>query len=874
MDQDSIVLDVSKGDFDDHLPRQERWQRQAESTLRRALEESAVSAKRYKQSRMLRPFIQAIHDAIFVAAPRGAGKTIFLRNAKNIWADARASKPDLPSLHFCPEIDPTLLVNKDNFANVVIAHLYNEVECKLRHNNNQSVSESDHFYQALSVLADALGHSEFTSDELTGIDRIVSYRSGIQLESHFHAFVEQCIKILNVDAIILPIDDVDMALGRAFEVLDVVRRLLGCPYIIPLVSGHKALYQPIVHEHFLYGGDQNKRRELLTSDDAGDLADAYLTKLFPLHLRVNLLSLEDITHQLFVRESGIVEDLPISKYYETLGQALSPLVNGEEKSREWPHPQTARQVAQLCQHFPPKLLANIDGKKNRDFWYTYQTLAEARHHGAAFLTAQAEQNILSMRTTEVPTYPFKELAVFNVLKQGMPNAGEWKGKNFFAETKQAIKALKVTVPIEESLSHIVQVLSERPFVKRSMPPLELHISRLSIYKFEEKLKGERSNFPGAVILLGIYSHHAYYGTSLRTVPQIFFGRGFELLATSLLLGKAPSAQSKDGRIIYWRSFIRKLVSDAPFHSAYSIAPTKTIEDEGDDSDVTTPANASETDSVSQWDTGAVELYQINQLANRIAEWEEAYAQVLELAQEDGLINLLSCVFNKTFTQLHLMRVNSGKIFGNDYFTDVVKRFEYILINAFATFINPIKVVQQNIATTQNLQSIRNPTEYASRDPSFRTNVVSFAGHRPDNPIVRSSWVEISEDSKSAKEEDIYSKQRDLLRAIWAHPLFDLAKGTPAIRIGQSPANPTDGMSSRKTLEAVRPIRDQLRKMMPKKEETLMQMPLTEAQRLVRKMRDVCEEGDVDIDDVVKYFAPTGKRMYQALVKISKPILKK
>lgn len=57
------------------------------------------------------------------------------------------------------------------------------------------------------------------------------------MERLFHEFVVSCIDILSVDAIAIIIDDVDMALGRAYEVLEVVRKLLLCPLIIPIVSG-------------------------------------------------------------------------------------------------------------------------------------------------------------------------------------------------------------------------------------------------------------------------------------------------------------------------------------------------------------------------------------------------------------------------------------------------------------------------------------------------------------------------------------------------------------------------------------------------------------------------------------------------------------
>lgn len=857
MSTDSIILNVKKGDFDHQLPKEERWQRQAESSLIKALTNTAESAKTYRAKRREdKDYLQALHDAIFVAAPRGSGKTIFLRNAQDVWQEFKKTDSKAPKLHFCREIDPTLLVNKDNFANVVIAHFYNEVERKSQQSaDKRSLEKADQFYQSLSQLADALGQSEYRGDEMSGIDRIVSYRSGIQLERYFHDFVEHCIEILGVDAIVLPIDDVDMALGRAFEVLDVVRRLLACPFVIPLVSGDRELFQPIIKEHFIYGGGANKQRALLSKAEALSLTDAYLTKLFPISLRVSLQPLSELKPRLNVKEKEKEEEgsasLSAKEYFTLLESLICPFVNGQEKSKDWPEPENPREMGQLCAHFPPSRLRQVATAKDDAFWYAYQCLAEARHHGSAYLIAKAEQSLIAMRRAQTIEFPIRELELFNVLKQARATPTEWKEKDYFGETMIALNALLEKPTTDSFWSGFLVALQTRKYVLRSMPPIDLYIPQLVVVQAEVKL-ANRSDDPSerqrAGLLLDIYTHHAYYGTAQNTTAQIFFGRGFEILATSLLLAeKDKDTGTRETREKCWSIFLQTVLTTPPHHSMHAIAPTKTqIEDDGSadyDDDTSTAAQN--------------RISQCNYFAGKIVNWEIEFWDILKKAQGKGLTTLLICVFNKVFTQLYMMRRIARKNLEDDCLTHIAKRFEYILINAFAVFLNPGSVVLQNIALTGIIETIQNPVKFRSADPSFRNNVHPYIDERPDNPLNRSSWKPLLVEEENAL----------LLRAIWAHPLFDLNKGTPIIKIGvaKSSSDATGRAKNTKKSKLIDVVRVELAGMIPNTTACAL-LSQEEATKKLAELVDACREKGFDPDELFKYGAGPGSGSYSALKK--------
>lgn len=833
-----IELKIGSGQFGQVEHQSDWWQLQAMQKLIESLKVTGQFAQKYRITRKeRRNYLQAVHDAIFVSAPRGAGKTVFLRSACKIW---EASKNTDVRLYFCPEVDPTLLVDNDNFANVVTAHLFNQIDCVLR--QEPSNEKKSAFYSALERLGGALGNAEHADDDAAGIDRIINYRSGIQLESYFHTYVEACIDILGVDAIVLPIDDVDMALDRAFEVLDVVRRLLGCPYIIPMVSGDKALFEPIIVDHFLHGGSHKNSRQLLRASDARNLTDAYLTKLFPVQFRVGLAPLAELIADMRIVEEDHKHQISVVEYFEQLEAQACPFVNGEEKSRSWPYPVTAREMAQLCDLFPPGFLRSVSANK-KDFWFRYQSLAEAKYHSSAYLTALGERHIVGPRVSG-RAFRLSELEAFNPVMQARPERGEWNEKPYFAELDAAIASLRLSPPIEQSQRHFIRVFHDRQFILRSMPPLEFFTDRLKIPKFRAQLRtcGLAS---GQRFFFDVYCHHAVYGTSRRTSAQIFFGRAFEILAQSLLLAN-PLSRTKDGRIGYWDGQLSRIIAAPPFFSVYSLAPTKTLDDE---SDVGSEEDGDDEEE-GRVTVGTYEAQRSRQaFARKICEWELRYQDILIEAQRAGLMNLLSCVFNKTFTQLHLMRTKATAIFVDDKLTDVMRRFEYVLINAFASFLNPV-VVLQNTAHTPNLDLLRNPVEFGRKDPSFRENVVRYIGNR---------------DAHDNAKGDLDSQQ-ELLRAIWQHPLFSLADGDPLLDL-QDPGGKSDKVGTKAQTSAKVAVRlspaAQLRLVMPSNRKAAIALPQAEAKRIIKVMEDICRELGTSLIEVYAGRV-NGKALYQAV----------
>ncbi len=738
----SLILDLSAQDYQEVYSQKDNlWQTQAYEDLCLYLNRIGSQSKSYaiEFGKSTKPM--HAHDTVFVSGGRGSGKTVFLKNIRGYWEEQELD--DKPTIYFAPIIDPTLLVDHDNFSNVIVATLYNMVEEEL---GKRDISErkKNEFFLKLKKLSGALGNKADYEDR-HGLDLVIKYTSGIQVERLFHEFVVSCIDILSVDAIAIIIDDVDMALGRAYEVLEVVRKLLLCPLIIPIVSGDESLYQHMVKLEFLEdtliknANSEKGNSDLKRFHDDGvllseSLMSAYLTKVFPQQYRISLEPIDRIQNKVIINEPSClalpyVSDKSNDSYLNRFTSMFFPMVNGEERSADFPSVDNARELTQLVRTLAPSKLS--DPKQLCQFHFeVLRVWAQSKANGAAYTYAIAAKEILD--STEV--LPLSSLLPFNPKKQALQYL-PWASKNFLEEQKKYLDKTSTSAKsygvdtneflLEDSLAGNVL---------RSMPPLEMHMMSMIVPRKTMQSDG----LDGSELSL-IYTYKDYYGVQGNQAHKVFFSRAFELLGTSILM----VADGKHIAATDFEKLLRELLSRAPFYSIHAMNPTKYIRDgaEGDESEASQDASDKDDQLIAE-------------LAVKLESWSSNYAPRLESVVAVSLLPLLSAVFNKVFSQLNLVRLEK-KNFKNEHVTDFVKRFEYILVNAFATFLKDGMVYKANIAMTKNSELFRESTEFISREHVFTRNVKELVSLK---------------DKKATVEGDGRSL---VLEAVWNHPIFSV-----------------------------------------------------------------------------------------------------
>ncbi|MEQ6969238.1 antiviral RADAR system adenosine triphosphatase RdrA [Pectobacterium polaris] len=749
-----IILNLDSPEYQDDFSSFEEgseqnglWQQDANKSLVKFLNKMGEEAKRYKSIHVGKDVISekfsSYHHAIFISGERGTGKTVFLRNAKDVWNRQAARLANAPNLHFIDVIDPTLLNINDRFSEVIIATVYASVDKALKRPDiNQD--RKDNFYSSLKKLSGALGlPSEF--DDFRGIDRIQKYRSGIHIEHYFHQFLIASVELLNCDALVLPIDDVDMKIDHAFGVLDDIRCLLSCPLILPLVSGDGDLYRHITTMRFEESLAKNKDTSNFIEGKvvAERLSNAYLTKVFPNHVRLPLVPINQLLSKLKIKyknnKNESSEDVTYNEYENKIKAVFYSLCNGQERSTDWPRPENAREITQFTRLITPVMLKEYNEDKEQ-LWRSFSIWAEEKQDGAALTNAESFLMINSMQNSD--ELDLKKVIAFNPLMQ--KGRYRWAMKDYYSQQLQCITDLNAHKTNEEILNTVFSDGENN--IARSLPPLEFIMEQMYVRKgVAERGRG------GNRALIAIYTHHDYYSRQQNRRYHIFFSRAFELLFWSLLAVTDNLLIVTDKKEDFKNQF-KKMLLRTPFYSIFSLNPTKIIDELGEDG-----GDDKEEDSV------PIEYSdEIDSIIDDIYQW--SINNKISSLNGKNLIPLISAVFNKVFTQLKVLRESILQYkdnFKNEHLSDLAKRFEYIFINALASFVREGIVVKTNVATGARSSSVRSYAKLTQTDRTLSRNI-----------------SDILSISSEVDDEIITLTKSDytiLLKVMWCHPLFKLVK---------------------------------------------------------------------------------------------------
>ncbi|GAA4649842.1 hypothetical protein GCM10023116_21230 [Kistimonas scapharcae] len=378
----------------------------------------------------------------------------------------------------------------------------------------------------------------------------------------------------------MPIDDVDMGLDKAFDVLDVVRRLLSCPYIIPLVSGDIGLYEHITNLHFeakTFPGDKKSSLQSKGVVLAERLTDSYLTKILPAHLRLPLKPVDELLPNIKIDECSGGELCSFFDYQKLIETQFSAWGNGQEKSTHWPKPDNSRELVQLVSSLPPSMLKVTDvGNtfKKQELWRIYQRWAEQQHDGVAYSNAYTVLQLARLNGTG-KELDFSKLLAFSPVLQS-EHSFDKKSKDFLQEQISLLAVFpnkssgKPRSDIEANKSFLRGCFGENARVMRSMPPLEFYTSSMSVQSKHKDVDP---------LFRSLYTHKDYYGIQDNQIAKVFFSRAFEILATSLLvLSNEIELTTEDE----WRSYLSALEKRTPFYSIHAINPSKAMENELDE----------------------------------------------------------------------------------------------------------------------------------------------------------------------------------------------------------------------------------------------------------------------------------------------------
>lgn len=287
---------------------------------------------------------QRVHNAVLLDGERGVGKTTVLVNLQQFLTKTELEVAQ--QVLILKPVDPTLLEDGDSlFLNVVVAAVLSDERVKkARERSDYAV---DTLSRAVLRLGEALENRQTLQRDI-GLDRLRAFVGSQELTRRVHEFFEATLKLIDAKLLVLPIDDVDTSLGRAFENLEVVRRYLGTPLVLAVVCGDVDLYADLVWRDFYQrmqpgscGSETAQGVELLglkpAVNKSKELSQEYLRKLFPAQLRCKMpgLDMHLANADIVLRHTSVnigTPPLSLPLFHAWLTALLRGPVNGIENS--------------------------------------------------------------------------------------------------------------------------------------------------------------------------------------------------------------------------------------------------------------------------------------------------------------------------------------------------------------------------------------------------------------------------------------------------------------------------------------------------------------------------------------------------------------
>ncbi|HDZ8895774.1 TPA: hypothetical protein RUX41_002116 [Aeromonas dhakensis] len=330
------------------------------------------------------------HNAISIDGERGTGKTAVLVNLKS-YLDQEKHKHILNKVHILDPVDPTLLENGESlFLHIIVAAVLHDKDVKEQQRNKPDKARS--LNQTLEKLAQSLESVE-TQQDRYGMDKVRAMFSNKQLADCVQDFFREVLGLLGKQLLILPIDDVDTSLNRAFENLEIVRRYLATPYVLPIVCGDRKLYNDVTWRDFhgrLTKDSSYRRTEAY--ERAVELAVEYQRKILPFPRRLTMPEVSSYWQwgavggeaaDTRITLGNANDAMPLANFISWLDIFLTGPVNGSEGSRPPLPIPSMRALSQLIRHcheliseLPPEIRTAKDELKVRISWQMPPKLQE------------------------------------------------------------------------------------------------------------------------------------------------------------------------------------------------------------------------------------------------------------------------------------------------------------------------------------------------------------------------------------------------------------------------------------------------------------------------------------------------------------------
>lgn len=233
-----------------------------------------------------------LNNIIAFCGERGQGKTSAMLSYADILSESKNNQ-------YCimKTIDPTSLEKNDNILMMILSAIFNEF--KKKWGNLESLHNNINIDKILELFQKAHHHisaikcvsnKELNNDFDETMENLSKYGDSMDLKSSFEELITEFMHNYgNKDGyFVIPIDDTDLNIERAFEIVEDIRKYLVIPNVIILMATKFEQLKIAVEQHFRQSYKTMLKANRVSDIEISQMASKYLDKLIPETRRINV----------------------------------------------------------------------------------------------------------------------------------------------------------------------------------------------------------------------------------------------------------------------------------------------------------------------------------------------------------------------------------------------------------------------------------------------------------------------------------------------------------------------------------------------------------------------------------------------------------
>lgn len=247
-----------------------------------------------------------VNNIIAFVGERGAGKTSCMCSVISILQELQNKKAyntsfdnlkTLPQkrIHALKLIDPSFFDAVHNILEIIIGGMYNRTSRDLstsitvdKENEARKLLKSFQAIKRDMLYVDK--NTRFERDE--ELEELSLLAAGVDLRTGIQKLIADYLSYFNSDVLLISIDDIDLNVKLAYEMVEQIRKYLILPNVMILMAVKIDQLSMVIQENLSKQFDQALKHDtrILTGNDISEMAERYINKLIPIESRIYIPS--------------------------------------------------------------------------------------------------------------------------------------------------------------------------------------------------------------------------------------------------------------------------------------------------------------------------------------------------------------------------------------------------------------------------------------------------------------------------------------------------------------------------------------------------------------------------------------------------------